>query len=79
MRTVLARRTAPLLLVTALIAPASGLVVPAAATAPGHLTAAVAGAYQPLNSTRIFDTRDGLARFAAERYAAWRLSPLTVE
>jgi hypothetical protein len=26
--------------------------------------------------TKIFQTRDGLARFAAERYAAWRLAPL---
>ncbi|HEY2842959.1 MAG TPA: hypothetical protein VGJ09_04885 [Bryobacteraceae bacterium] len=26
--------------------------------------------------SKIFQTRDGLARFAAERYAAWRLDPL---
>ena len=26
--------------------------------------------------SKIFTIRDGLARFAAERYAAWRLAPL---
>jgi hypothetical protein len=34
---------------------------------------------RPADSTtlsKIFETRDGLARFAAERYAAWRLAPL---
>ena len=33
----------------------------------------------PADSTtlsKIFETRDGLARFAAERYAAWRFAPL---
>jgi hypothetical protein len=29
--------------------------------------------------SRIFQTRDGLARFAAERYAAWRLAPLAAQ
>ena len=28
--------------------------------------------------SKIFQTRDGLARFAAERYAAWRLAPLAL-
>src|SRR5579864_1161191 len=29
--------------------------------------------------SKIFQTRDGLARFAAERYAAWRLAPLAAQ
>jgi hypothetical protein len=29
--------------------------------------------------SKIFQTRDGLARFAAERYAAWRLDPLAAQ
>ena len=29
--------------------------------------------------SKIFTTRDGLARFAAERYAAWRLAPLAAQ
>jgi hypothetical protein len=29
--------------------------------------------------SRIFGTSDGLARFAAERYAAWRLAPFAVQ
>jgi hypothetical protein len=62
MRTVLARLSVPLLLAGALVTPATGLALPAAATAPGHLAASSAvspapGAYQPLNPTRVFDTR----------------------
>ncbi|MFL6163570.1 MAG: hypothetical protein ACJ74U_15270 [Jatrophihabitantaceae bacterium] len=50
--------TAPVLLVV----PATGLLATAAATTPGHLTVKSAtsqppGTYQPLNPTRIFDTR----------------------
>ncbi len=36
----------------------------------------------PADSTtlsKIFETRDGLARLAAERYAAWRLAPLATQ
>jgi hypothetical protein len=36
----------------------------------------------PADSTtlsKVFQTRDGLARFAAERYAAWRLAPLAAQ
>jgi hypothetical protein len=56
MRTAVARPTAPLLLIGALIVPATALVTPAAA-APRHASAAAPGAYQPLNPTRVFDTR----------------------
>jgi hypothetical protein len=62
MRTALAGLTAPLLLATALVMPTAALVMPTAAATPGHLTAGSAasqspGTYQPLNPTRIFDTR----------------------
>ncbi|HEU5269151.1 MAG TPA: hypothetical protein VFU36_04440 [Jatrophihabitans sp.] len=64
MRTPLARLAAPLLLAGALIAPATALVLPTAVAAPQNLTVAApqnltpaAGAYEPLNPTRIFDTR----------------------
>jgi hypothetical protein len=29
--------------------------------------------------SKIFSTRDGLARFAAERYAAWRIAPFAIQ
>jgi len=39
-------------------------------------------AHGPADTTtlsRIFGTSDGLARFAAERYAAWRLAPFAAQ
>jgi hypothetical protein len=61
MRTALARRTAPLLLVTALIAPAttSAGATTAARLAAGSPSSQPNGTYSPLNATRIFDTRTG--------------------
>ncbi|HYV61219.1 MAG TPA: hypothetical protein VE958_01010, partial [Bryobacteraceae bacterium] len=37
------------------------------------------GPADTITLSRIFGTNDGLARFAAERYAAWRLAPLAAQ
>lgn len=58
MRTVLARLSVPLLLAGALIVPAAGRAAAAGQQLAARSTVSPApGAYQPLNPTRVFDTR----------------------